>query len=405
MPKLFEITDAYTPEETIDGLPVEPVLPTERPRVIINTAEFDKPKPDPLWDDVEGFKNKVKSGVSGIGDAIKYASELDQKFTSSIVNFPKKAYENSDDLVKGIKNLFGLGEDERYQLWPEKVVKEALTSAGDIAKPNPYPEGSEQWQFYEDKRQEGMVPAAMAISALAGSGGLAGTGAKAGEVALGATPFLRPALKHKDKLYKGKPGQEHQDIIPKELYEDFRNKAMSGEDLAEYNFGFINDKGHFLKREDALKYGIDTGIIDPHAGKFGTLTSTMFADSSKPGTAIEAMAKTGGADIKHFQSVKAAKFRLGQLQRDKAATKKAGYDVDSSDYMFYNAQIRALKNFIKNPEEFNLTLKADSSKEAAAADIPQSLKDTALNKGFPLFSSTPGYMFVPFEGDPFKDLK
>jgi hypothetical protein len=289
MPKLFEITDAYTPEETIDGLPVEPVLPTERPRVIINTAEFDKPKPDPLWDDVEGFKNKVKSGVSGIGDAIKYASELDQKFTSSIVNFPKKAYENSDDLIKGIKNLFGLGEEERYQLWPEKVVKEALTSAGDIAKPNPYPEGSEQWQFYEDKRQEGMVPAAMAISALAGSGGLAGTGAKAGEVALGATPFLRPALKHKDRLYKGKPGQEHQDIIPKELYEDFRQKAMSGEDLAEYNFGFINDKGHFLDREKALKYGIDTGLIDPHSGRFGALTTTLMADSSKPGTAIEAI--------------------------------------------------------------------------------------------------------------------
>lgn len=289
MPKLFEITDAYTPDETIDSLPVEPVLPTERPRVIINTAEFDKPKPDPLWDDVEGFKNKVKSGVSGIGEAIKYASELDQKFTSSIVNFPKKAYENSDDLVKGIKNLFGLGEEERYQLWPEKIVKEALTSAGDIAKPNPYPEGSEQWQFYENKRQEGMVPAAMAISALAGSGGLAGTGAKAGEVALGATPFLRPALKHKDRLYKGKPGQEHQDIIPKELYEDFRQKAMSGEDLAEYNFGFINDRGHFLDREKALKYGIDTGIIDPHSGKFGALTTTLMADSSKPGVAIEAL--------------------------------------------------------------------------------------------------------------------
>jgi len=301
MPKLFEITDAYTPEETIDGLPVEPVLPTERPRVIINTAEFDKPKEPTLWDNVgmagvenkdtalSNLKSKASSTASGIADAIKYASELDQKFTSSVLNFPKKAYENSDDLVKGLKNLFGLGEGERYQLWPEKVAREALTSAGDIAKPNPYPEGSEQYYEYEGKRQEGMVPAAMAISALAGSGGLGGTGAKAGEVALGATPFLRPALKHKEKLYKGKPGQEHQDIIPKELYEDFSRKAMSGEDLAEYNFGFINDKGHFLDREKALKYGIDTGLIDPHSGKFGALTTTLMADSSKPGVAIEAI--------------------------------------------------------------------------------------------------------------------
>lgn len=300
MPKLYEITDAYSPEETIDSLPVEQTLPTDRPRVIINTAEFDKPKEPTLWDNVgmAGVENKdtalsnLKSKASSIADAIKYASELDQKFTSSVLNFPKKAYENSDDLVKGLKNLFGVGEDERYQLWPEKVVREALTSAGDIAKPNPYTEGSEQYYEYEGKRQEGMVPAAMAISALAGSGGLGGTGAKAGEVALGATPFLRPALKHKEKLYKGKPGQEHQDIIPKELYEDFRQKAMSGEDLAEYNFGFINDKGHFLDREKALKYGIDTGLIDPHSGRFGALTTTLMADSSKPGMAIEAAAKT-----------------------------------------------------------------------------------------------------------------
>lgn len=289
MPKLYEITDAFSPEETVDSLLVEPVLPTERPRVIINTAEFNKPKPDPLWDDVEGFKKTVKDSASGIADAIKYASELDQKFTSNVLNLPKRAYENSENLKKGLKNLLGLGEEERYQLWPERLVREALTSAGDIAKPNPYPEGSEQWHFYESKRQEGMVPAAMAISALAGSGGLAGTGAKAGEVALGATPFLRPALKHKEKLYKGKPGQEHQDIIPKELYQDFQRKAMSGEDLAEYNFGFINDKGHFLDREKALKYGIDTGIIDPHSGKFGALTTTLMADSSKPGVAIEAI--------------------------------------------------------------------------------------------------------------------
>lgn len=111
--------------------------------------------------------------------------------------------------------------------------------------------------------------------------------APGGEVTLGATPSLRPALKHKEKLYKGKPGQEHQDIIPDSLYKDFQKKAMSGDDLAEYNFGFVNDKGHFLNREDALKYGIDNGLIDPQAGKYGALTSTLFSDSSKPGVAIE----------------------------------------------------------------------------------------------------------------------
>jgi len=131
---------------------------------------------------------------------------------------------------------------------------------------------------------------------------------------------LRPALKYKDRLYKGKPGQQHMDVIPDALYPEFQKMAMSGEDISHYNFGFVNDKGHFLSREDALKYGIDNGLIDPQAGKYGALTSTLMADSSKPGTAIEAI------------------------------------------------------------------------------DIPQSLRDTAMHKGFPLFSST--HMFVPVDYEP-----
>jgi hypothetical protein len=114
--------------------------------------------------------------------------------------------------------------------------------------------------------------------------------------------FLRPALKYKDRLYKGKEGQEHQDVIPPHLYPEFQQMAMNGEDISHYNFGFVNDKGHFLSREDALKYGIDTGLIDPQAGKFGALTSTLMADSSKPGTAIEAMAKTASEPAQPFYS-------------------------------------------------------------------------------------------------------
>jgi hypothetical protein len=37
-------------------------------------------------------------------------------------------------------------------------------------------------------------------------------------------------------------------------------------------------------------------------------------------------------------------------------------------------------------------------------DIPQSLRDTATQKGFPLFSKG-GYMFQPVEGNPFEDKK
>ncbi len=183
--------------------------------------------------------------------------------------------------------LLGLNGEERYQLWPEKVVRSALTTipegmAGKIPQWEVDPETGDVHTSQE------MIGRAMDMASLAGTGGLAG----ATDATLGATPFLRPALKYKDRLYKGKEGQGHTDVIPDALYEDFQKKAMSGEDIADYNFGFHNDKGQFLDREKALEYGINTGLIDPHAGKFGALTSTMMADSSKPGVAIEAMAKT-----------------------------------------------------------------------------------------------------------------
>lgn len=53
-----------------------------------------------------------------------------------------------------------------------------------------------------------------------------------------------------------------------------------------------------------------------------------------------------GVDPIHLQSPEAARFRLGQLQRDKAASRKAGDDVEGSDYMFYNNQIRQLKEYL-----------------------------------------------------------
>lgn len=230
----------------------------------------------------------------------------------AVVEIPVSQPSKTSSLVNSVINKLFRDDDQRYQLWPEKVVREALTGANrvmeegsnlglrredvtDIPAPN-MPTKDSTWlgeklgiaPVYATP-QDSIIEKAQAISALAGTGGLAGT--ESGAV-LNATPSLRPALKYKDRLYKGKEGQQHMDVIPQNLYPEFQKMAMSGEDISHYNFGFVNDKGHFLTREDALKYGIDNGLIDPQAGKYGALTSTLMADSSKPGTAIEAMAKT-----------------------------------------------------------------------------------------------------------------
>jgi hypothetical protein len=218
--------------------------------------------------------------------------------------------------------LLGLGGEERYQLWPERVIREGISAPHDVMTEGMIKPGLRREDFTDASRPSvGDVPAepgllsgfginkliapvaadpsdkavsqAMSMSALAGSGGIAGAGEEAGAATLGSAPFLRPALKYEGKIYKGPVGGEHYDAIPPTLHKTFQQQAMSGEDLSNFNFGFTNHKGHFLSREDALKYAIDEGLIHPNseAARAGTLTSTMqlMADSSKPGTAIEAL--------------------------------------------------------------------------------------------------------------------
>lgn len=246
MAKLSELLDNYDP---MAGVSTAPAADTN----YFSSINRDEPRPDPSsWANI---------GMAGVED---------------------KSGKSEHPLVK---QLFGLGGEERYQLWPERVVRSGLSAAHNVMSGK-----TPQWAIDPNTgavhTSPQMVEKAQEMSALAGSGGLGGA-----DATLGSTPFLRPALKYKDKLYKGKAGQEHQDVIPQHLYSEFQDMAMKGEDISHYNFGFVNNKGHFLDREKALQYGIDNGLIDPQAGKFGALTSTLMADSSKPGVAIESQYK------------------------------------------------------------------------------------------------------------------
>lgn len=274
-----------------------------------NLAELTDYDPQSVIPEADGIRRVY---ITGNSSSLPVDNTVFNGVPEAVVEAPVSQPSRASSLVNSVINKLFRDDDQRYQLWPEKVVREALTGANKVME-----EGSNLGLRREDVTdipaptmptkdstwlgeklgiapvyatpQDSIIEKAQAISALAGTGGLAGS--ESGAV-LNATPSLRPALKYKDRLYKGKPGQEHQDVIPAHLYPEFQQMAMSGEDISHYNFGFVNDKGHFLTREDALKYGIDNGLIDPQAGKYGALTSTLMADSSKPGTAIEAMAKT-----------------------------------------------------------------------------------------------------------------
>jgi hypothetical protein len=62
---------------------------------------------------------------------------------------------------------------------------------------------------------------------------------------------LRPALKHGSKTYTAPLTGQHLDAWPAHLAAEFYRRAMRGDDLSEYRFGFVDGEGNFLNREDA----------------------------------------------------------------------------------------------------------------------------------------------------------
>ncbi len=157
-----------------------------------------------------------------------------------------------------INRLTGTGGEDRYQAWPERMVRDALIA------------GHTALNSKEPLTSQDLIKPALDMSALAGTGGLAGA-----DASLGAGPFLRPALKYQGKIYKAPVGGAHLDAIPADVYPEFTRQAMNGEDITNFNFGFMNHKGQFLDREKALDYAIKEGLLDPHSAQYGALTSTM----------------------------------------------------------------------------------------------------------------------------------
>lgn len=202
---------------------------------------------------------------------------------SGIQTFGKSFMEGFNK--SGQAGLKSMGEALENQYIPEGAVK--YDDAGKYydkdgkelpvqRRPNllPVTRASKEGEGWGGSNFEGAMPALADIwNTLGGPGG----------ATLGAGPSLRPALKYMDKIYKAKAGEQHLDAIPKELQDVFQKQALSGEDISNFNFGFINHKGHFLQREDALKYAIDHGILDPNDAKYGALVTTMLNKSGGEG--------------------------------------------------------------------------------------------------------------------------
>lgn len=291
------------------SLPVEPMEQTTPPVAYIDNIVNAQP-------------SRIEESMRALTKAMQGLAEYDQKFTQDAINAPGKIIENPKLLDTVMRRLTGSYGEERHQTWLEKMAREGITAAGDVAT------GKIPMIDAEGKISEEGIKAALDIAGLAGTGGLgAGAGVKG---ALGSTPLLRPALRYGEKLYKGKEGQQHLDVLPKELQTLFEQQAMSGEDISNFNFGFVNHKGQFLDREAALKYAIDNGLASPHDAQFGALTSTMMNDN-RVGTGMAALKSNEG-----LAYLIAPKSQAGVIGKEAGKFNKDGFSnfkIDNDGYL------------------------------------------------------------------------
>jgi len=153
--------------------PVAQPIPADIPRVIINTAPPEPIKDEPI--------------LHASGKQLKPV-DYDPWANLGMAGVEDKSGQSEHPLLK---QLFGLGGEERYQLWPERMVRAGATAAGNVMS-GQTPQWAVDPETGDVHTSPQMIEAGLDTAALAGTGGLAGTT----EATLGSGPFLRPALKH-----------------------------------------------------------------------------------------------------------------------------------------------------------------------------------------------------------------
>lgn len=163
-----------------------------RPRVIINTNDIPS----------DDGSNVIFNRPLPLADAIEKQPEttVAPKVQSQpTVSTDQSSSDPEPSKVQAILDkLFGLHGQERYQLWPEKLARDALSAPHDVMT-GQIPQYEVDPVSGEAHTSTAMIKAAQDVSALAGTGGLAGVGNEAG-MALGSGP-LKQAMVNTNKPF------------------------------------------------------------------------------------------------------------------------------------------------------------------------------------------------------------
>src|SRR5258708_22123550 len=139
------------------ALPIAQPIPTDIPRVIINTApsEVIPTRDEPIF--------------HTSGKQLK-AIDHDPWANLGMAGVEDKSGQSEHPLLK---QLFGLGGEPRVQLWPERMVRAGVTAAGNVMS-GQTPQWAVDPETGDVHTSPQMIEAGLDTAALAGTGGLAG---------------------------------------------------------------------------------------------------------------------------------------------------------------------------------------------------------------------------------------
>lgn len=306
---------ASSPWLTPGGVAVNPE--TGRPRVVIPTIE-----PTNV---LERKANVPSQPAVDVAPRRTDLPSLLQYLSGMVDNLKARQFSTGTKIGN---RLFGTGGEERYQTWPERMVRSGFSLPHDVMTgEQPMLRPGLRYEDFMDPTvtalpdtrnwlgkalnvdpvtliHDPVIERAQDTAGLMGGSTLFSA---PGAATLGSgairpdmrPPSLMPALKFEGKVYPAESRAKefapaHYEIFPDPVHQYMEKHGIEHMDeVPGLDYGFVDERGKFLTREEAGRYGTDMGLVHPDyrviARRSGLNSEMLLSDTATPGAGLAAL--------------------------------------------------------------------------------------------------------------------
>ncbi len=174
-----------------------------------------------------------------------------------------------------IDRLMGWNGEERYQTWPEKMVRSGVSLPGEVLS-GAVPQWQRDPTTGEMRTSPQMIERAQDTAGLAMGGAVGGTGARAGEVALGSGPIKPARTSHLETMWEDYGLADKIKAASKGEEVKVGDVTVNGDKLSERDVADIHEAARELQKlaqagliDDRL--GVWRGLVYPEGTDVGSI--------------------------------------------------------------------------------------------------------------------------------------